>query len=93
MSPSDFYDVDGMLILSRNFENNSWICSEDMTEDEKQQHPEYKITGGYLKTVDFKTGCRTMWDRLTDSEKTAVRNLPNFDPDVFEEITGIRAEL
>lgn len=93
MRPSDFYDLDGILILSRNFEHNSWVCGEDMTEDEKHLHPEYKITGGYLKTVDFKTGCRTMWDRLTDSEKTAVRNLPNFDPDVFEEITGIRVEL
>ena len=93
MSPSDFYDLDGMLILSHNFEHSFWICSEDMTEVEKRIHPEYKITGGYLKTVDFKTGCRTMWDRLTDSEKTAVRNLPNFDPDVFEEITGIRVEF
>lgn len=93
MSPSDFYDMDGMLILSRNFEPNCWICSGDMTEDEKQQHPEYKITGGYLKSVDFKTACRTMWDRLTDKEKTAVRNIPNFDPDVFEEITGIHIDM
>ena len=44
---------------------------------------------GYLKTVDFKTACRMMWDNL---DEEAVKNLPNFDNDVFREITGISVE-
>lgn len=55
-------------------------------------HPEYEATGGYLKTVDFKTACKMMWDKLSDNEKSAVMQLPNFNADVFEEITGISME-
>lgn len=33
-----------------------------------------------------------MWDNLTDDEKEAVKQIPNFDAKVFEEITGIDVE-
>ena len=74
------------------FENNWWIYSNNMSEDEKAEHPEHETTGGYLKIVDFKTACSIMWDNLTDDEKEAVRDIPNFDANVFEEITGIKVE-
>lgn len=60
-----------------------------MTDEEKASHPEHETTGGYLKTVDFKTACGLMWDRMTNKEKVAVKDIPNFDADVFKEITGI----
>ena len=60
-----------------------------MTEEEKQEHPEHKITGGYLKTVDFKTACLMMWHKMTKEEKDAVKDIPNFDAEVFNDITGI----
>lgn len=31
-----------------------------------------------------------MWNNLDDEDKQAVKEIPNFDADVFEEITGIR---
>lgn len=61
-----------------------------MTNEEKKAHPEHETTGGYLKTVDFKIACKMMWDNLDDEDKQAVREIPNFDADVFEEITGIK---
>ena len=61
-----------------------------MTDDEKKAHPEYETTGGYLKSVDFKTACKMMWDNLDDADRQTVREIPNFDADVFEEITGIK---
>lgn len=82
----------GLNVLRWNYEDNWWIYSENMTEEEKTAHPEYETTGGYLKTVDFKTACRMMWDNLNIDEKQSVKDLPNFDADVFEEITGIRIE-
>lgn len=47
-----------------------WIWEDDMTDEEKEQHPEYSVTGGFLKHI-----C-----------------LPNFDKDIFKEITGIIVE-
>lgn len=86
---SEVFDIKGIEILNRNFKNSWWVYSEDMSAKEKKRHPEHETTGGYLKTVDFKTACKTMWESLNDDEKEAVKAIPNFDADVFEEITGI----
>jgi hypothetical protein len=72
------------------YENDWWIYSENMTEEEKEAHPEHETTGGYLKSVDFKTACGIMWDNMTEDERVAVKDIPNFDAKVFEEITGIK---
>ena len=82
----------GIKALNWNYENSWWIYSENMTDEEKKAHPEHETTGGYLKTVDFKTACKIMWDNLDNEDKEAVRNLPNFDKDVFKKITGICVE-
>ena len=41
------------------------------------------------KTVDFKPVCKMMWDKLSDDEKQCVKEIPNFNAEVFKEITGI----
>ena len=92
MQRDDICNLAGIQILNWNYENSWWIYSENMSAEEKAAHPEYETTGGYLKTVDFKTACKMMWDGLNDDEKSAVMQLPNFDADVFEEITGISVE-
>ena len=66
-----------------------WICSDDMTDEEKEQHPEYETTGGYLKKRD-KSECNQLWwGSLSDPEKNVIKSLPNFDAKIFKEITGI----
>ena len=92
MQRDDIYNLAGIQILNWNFENSWWIYSENMSAEEKAAHPEHETTGGYLKTVDFKTACKIMWDNLDEEDKEAVKNLPNFDNDVFREITGISVE-
>ena len=82
-------DERGFEVLDWNFENSWWIYSENMTEEEKAEHPEHETTGGYLKTVGFKEACKIMWDNLDADDRSAVMALPNFDAEVFEEITGI----
>lgn len=81
--------IKGVQVLSWNYENNWWIYSANMSEEEKKAHPEHEYTGGYLKSVSFKEACRIMWDKLTDEEKEEVKKIPNFDADVFSEITGV----
>ena len=70
----------------------SWIWEDDMTDEEKEQHPEYSVTGGFLKHIEKETGRQMWWDGLSDRNKTIVMNLPNFDKDIFKEITGIDVE-
>ena len=70
----------------------SWIWEDDMTDEEKEQHPEYSVTGGFLKQIGKETGRQMWWDGLSDRKKTIVMNLPNFDKDIFKEITGIDVE-
>ncbi len=89
ISRCEFLKSDGMLTLSSHYKDDWWVNSDDMTEEEKKEHPEYETTGGYLKTVDFKTACAKMWNNMDDNEKHAVREIPNFDADIFMDITGI----
>ena len=71
----------------------SWIWEDDMSDEEKSEHSEYIITGGFLKHIEKETGRQVWWDGLSDSQKEVVMNLPNFDKEIFEEITGIKVEL
>ena len=66
-----------------------WIFESDMTDEEKENHPEYKTTGGYLKVL-VETECAQMWwDNANEEVKQCILNLPNFNADIFKECTGI----
>ena len=77
-------------ILYSDFPLTKWISERDMTEEEKRLNPQYKITGGYLKTLSYKDAWSVMWGNFHKKEKEAIMKLPNFDKDIFEEITGIK---
>ena len=89
---NDIINLKGIQILNWNYENNWWIYENNMTDEEKAKHPEYKITGGYLKTIPFKEACILMWNNLDEEDKKAVMNIPNFNKDIFFKITGINVD-
>lgn len=70
----------------------AWVWDDDMTDEEKEQHPEYSVTGGFLKHIEKETGRQMWWGGLSDKQKDIVIKLPNFDKDIFKEITGITVE-
>ena len=78
-----------------NISNNTptWILSKNMTDEEKEQHPEYKTIGGYLKQNDNSKCVQSWWDNLSDHEKDIIKSLPNFDAEIFKEITGIDVNI
>lgn len=90
---SDWLNSDARYILM-NCPSNvlSWIWEDDMTDEEKEQHSEYLATGGFLKHIEEETGRQMWWDGLSDVQKDSVMQLPNFDKDIFREITGISIE-
>lgn len=67
----------------------TYIRFGNMTDKEKEDHPEAEITGGYLKTVDGAAERQSWWDNLSETDKAVIKFIPNFDPDIFKEITGI----
>ena len=67
-----------------------WIFESDMSDEEKVDNPTYKCTGGYLKMLNESECCQRWWDSLSESNRNVIRNMPNFDAEIFKEITGIR---
>lgn len=66
-----------------------YVLSRDMTDEEKVEHPEAEITGGYLKESYDPKKVQDWWNNLSEKERKAVKSLPNFDAKIFKEITGI----
>ena len=72
-----------------------WIPEVDMTDEEKAEHPEYTITGGYLKKLSLEEraeAAQKWWDSLDADGKQIIKNIPNFDPVKFKQITGIEVD-
>ena len=80
-------------LLNRiDFRPADWIWSNDMTDIEKENHPEHQTTGGYLKIKDNSDCFIEWWKRLTKAEKSIIKAIPNFDSEKFYKITGIKVE-
>ena len=60
-----------------------------MTDEEKEQHPEYSVTGGCLKHTEKESERQVWWNNLSELNKNVIKQLPNFDKEIFKEITGI----
>lgn len=73
------------------FTQNVWVWDDDMTDEEKEAHPEYKTTGGFLKVLDASDCCVRWWESLDESDRDVIRSIPNFDAAIFKQITGIDA--
>ena len=79
-------------IIDNYFKLTLWINDYNMTDEEKEKHPEYEATEGYLKEVSYTEAWKNMWNCINDTEKEAFTSLPNFDKDIFKTITGIDIE-
>jgi len=71
------------------FDLTEFIEESEMTDIEKKEHPEYKTIGGYLKVYEYKEAFKKSWDNATDEDRQLIFNLPNFDAEIFKEISGI----
>jgi hypothetical protein len=73
--------------------HSDFVHKDDMSDEEKENHPEYKTLGGYTKIITVTAEDKQKWwDGLSDYDKQVVMALPNFDADKFYQCTGIRVE-
>lgn len=91
MTYREWMDSDARYLLNQIPKNVvEWVDEEDMTDEEKTAYPTYETIGGYLKTLDESESGQLWWNGLSDCDKQIIKNIPNFDPDIFYECTGIR---
>ena len=66
-----------------------YVLINNMTDAEKAARPEAEVTGGYLKQLDNSERVSIWWRGLSGYEKSIIKAIPNFDKEIFKEITGI----
>ena len=70
-----------------------WVSHDTATEKEREDHKtEIETCGGFLKTLEYKEAWKLAWDKASVEERKKLFDLPNWDNEVFKEITGIDAE-
>ena len=75
------------------FEPTVWISYDTATEEERAEHKkEFETCGGYVKTLEYKEAFRRSWDRASKEEHMKLLKLPNWNNEIFKEISGIDAE-
>ena len=66
----------------------AWVELNDLPKDEQSENA--KQMGGLLKTLTYKEAWKEYWGRASKEDKEWFTKLPNFTPEIFEEITGIK---
>lgn len=66
-----------------------WVPANIMSDEEKEAHPKWETTEGYLKTITMHEAWANFWHNLSDEKKALFTTLENFDAGIFHEITGI----
>ena len=90
---NDWLYSDARHLLNRMPENVvEWISSDDMTDEEKAEHPTHETTGGYLRALDKSDCGQLWWDNLTEKEREIIKAIPNFNEEIFYICTGIIAK-
>ena len=60
-----------------------------MTEWEYDNNPAENGVDGKLKVNTYEDACRRWWDGMSQRNKDIIKSIPNFNIDVFCDITGI----
>ena len=75
------------------FNLTQWVSHDTATDKEKKEHKnEIEISGGFLKTLAYKEAFRLAWSKAEFSERKKLFSLPNWNNEIFMQISGIDAE-
>ena len=82
---SEYFDA----INNSGFNLTEWIW---YTEEEMKDSPIRQCIKGYLKEYTFEEACKNWWDGMSEGNREIIKSIPNFDKEIFKEITGIEVE-
>ena len=75
------------------FDLTVWVSYDTATNEEKEVHKiDIETCGGFLKTIPYKEAFRIAWDKASKKEHEKLLKLPNWNNEIFKEISGIDAE-
>ena len=75
------------------FNLTTWVSHDTATESEREEYKkEIETCGGFLKTLGYKEAFQLSYANASHEDRNKVKNLPNWNTDVFFEISGIRVE-
>ena len=75
------------------FDLTVWVSHDTASDEEKIEHKrEIETSGGFLRSLDYKDAWRLAWNKASEKERKKLFDLPNWNNEVFKEITGIDAE-
>ena len=80
-------DIDFPIYLYFNL--TEFIDYDDMSEEEKQNNSSAEFTKGYLKTYEYKEAFKKSFEQAEIYDIKKTLELPNFDYEIFEEISSI----
>jgi hypothetical protein len=87
---NDFLNSKAYFLLRDYVETKIWVYPDSMTEEEKTKNPSWKTCDGYLKDIPFKEAFQNAWHNWNATNRKAFADLPNFDADIFFQITGVK---
>ena len=86
----EIINQDWYIAIEKNkFKLTEWIW---YTEEEMKDSPIRQAIQGYLKQYTFEEACLNWWDSLSNEAKELIKTIPNFDKEIFKQITGIEVE-
>ena len=74
------------VLTSGEFNLTKWRA---YTDEEKAQDERKRFISGELITIPYKEACANWWASLSEKDKAIIKTIPNFDANIFAEITGI----
>ena len=89
---NDWLSSRAKRIMDRVPNNLAWAEFDQMTDEEKKEHPTAETTNGYLRKIpdDELAAIRNeWWAGLSPDNKDEILKLPNFDAEIFKKITMI----
>ena len=84
-------DIDFPSFL--HFDLTVWVSHDTATEEEKEAHKiDIETCGGFIKEISYKEAFHIAWNKASKEEHKKLLKLPNWNNEIFKEISGIDAE-
>ena len=75
------------------FDLTTWVSYDTATDEEKEAHKiDIETCGGFIKAISYKEAFRIAWNKASKEEHKKLLKLPNWNNEIFMEISGIDAE-
>ena len=71
------------------FDFKEWVWLSQMTKEEIEANPSAKTCNGFLREISYQEAWKKSFENASQSDIELTRELPNFDAQLFFEISGI----